>query len=65
VLTNTILDHLLDLDPAPWLERLRSPRTARREQTAKDRATRAEVRHGDTRSSHALPDYAHEYVHPA
>jgi CubicO group peptidase (beta-lactamase class C family) len=65
VLTNTILDHLLGLEPAPWLERLRPPREARREQAAKDRAAKAEARHRDTRPSHTLADYAHEYVHPA
>jgi CubicO group peptidase (beta-lactamase class C family) len=65
VLTNTILDHLLGLEPLPWLERLRPPRATRREQAAKDRAARAEARHRDTRPSHALPDYAHDYAHPA
>jgi hypothetical protein len=65
VLTNTILDHLLGLEPLPWLERLRPPRATRREQAAKDRAARAEARHRDTRPSHALPDYAHNYAHPA
>jgi CubicO group peptidase (beta-lactamase class C family) len=65
VLTNTVIDDLLDLEPLPWPERLRPPRAARREQATKDRAARAEARHHDTRLSHALADYAHEYAHPA
>ncbi|HEY3908469.1 MAG TPA: serine hydrolase [Stellaceae bacterium] len=65
LLANTVLDDLLGLEPVPWLERLRGPRGARREQIPKDRAARDEARHRDTRPSHALPDYAREYTHPA
>jgi hypothetical protein len=64
-LTNTILDHLLGLEPLPWLERFRNPRAALRDHAPNDSAARGEARHRETRPSHALDDYAHEYAHPA
>jgi hypothetical protein len=30
-LTNTVLDHLMGLEPLPWLERFRGARAARRD----------------------------------
>lgn len=65
VLTNTVLDDLLGLEPVPWLERLRPQRAPRRDQAARDGAARAQARHCNTRPSHALADCAHEYGHPA
>jgi hypothetical protein len=64
-LTNTALDHLLGLEPLPWLDRLRGIRRLFRDAPPKHRAAREAARHRDTRPSHALADYAHEYAHPA
>jgi CubicO group peptidase (beta-lactamase class C family) len=64
-LTNTALDHLLGLEPLPWLDRLRGIRLLFRDAPPKHRAAREAARHRDTRPSHALADYAHEYAHPA
>ena len=64
-LTNTALDHLLGLEPLPWLDRLRGIRHLFRDAPPKHRAAREAARHRDTRPSHALADYAHEYAHPA
>jgi CubicO group peptidase (beta-lactamase class C family) len=65
VLTNAVLDDLLGLQPLPWLERLRTPRIARRDQAPKDRAARADARHRDASPSRELSAYAHDYAHPA
>jgi len=63
-LTNTVLDHLLGLEPLPWLERFRGARAGRRDPASQDRAVRVEARH-DAAPSHTLADYADEYAHPA
>ena len=57
---NAVLDHLLGLEPLPWLERFRSIRAA-----PQHRSTPATARHRYTWRSRALADYAHEYAHPA
>jgi hypothetical protein len=63
-LTNTVLDHLLGLEPLPWLDRLPGP--ARFHYRAPEhQSARATVHYRDTRPSHALVDYAHEFAHPA
>jgi len=59
-LINAVLDHLLGLEPLPWLDRFRSTRTV-----PQHRSIRATVRHGYTWRSRTLADYAHEYAHPA
>jgi CubicO group peptidase (beta-lactamase class C family) len=64
-LTNTALDHLLGLEPLPWLERFRGARAGRREHASKERAVRVEARRPATSPSHTLADYAGEYAHPA
>jgi hypothetical protein len=64
-LTYTVLDHLLGLEPLPWLERFRSPRAARRDHASKDRSLQVQARRRGTSPSHALADYADEYAHPA
>lgn len=64
-LTNSVLDRLLGLEPLPWLERLRRPRTTMGDRKLKDRSAREEARRRDTRPSHVLADYANEYAHPA
>lgn len=64
-LTHTVLDHLLGLDPLPWLERFRNSRAGRRDHPSQDRSVGAEARRRDTRPSHSLADYANEYEHPA
>jgi hypothetical protein len=64
-LTNTVLDHLLGLEPLPWLDRLRSGRTAFRDAAPEHPPPRAAVRQPDTKPGHALADYAREYAHPA
>jgi CubicO group peptidase (beta-lactamase class C family) len=64
-LTNTVLDHLLELEPLPWLDRCRGARAGSRDHPSKDRSVRVETRRHDVSPSHALPDYANEYEHPA
>jgi hypothetical protein len=64
-LTNTILDHLLELEPLPWLDRCRGARAGRRDHPSRDRSVRVETRRRDASPSHALADYANEYEHPA
>jgi CubicO group peptidase (beta-lactamase class C family) len=64
-LTYTVLDHLLELEPLPWLARFRSPRAARRDHASRERSVRSEARRRDTSPSHVLADYANEYEHPA
>ena len=64
-LANTALDHLLGLEPLPWLDRLRDIRSKFREAAPKHRSARADTRHRDTQPSYALADYVHEYAHPA
>ncbi|HEX3413873.1 MAG TPA: hypothetical protein VHT00_19360 [Stellaceae bacterium] len=64
-LTCGAMDHLLGLEPLPWLERLSRPRATMGDRKLKDRSAREEARHRDTRPSHALADYANEYAHPA
>jgi CubicO group peptidase (beta-lactamase class C family) len=59
-LINAVLDHLLGLEPLPWLDRFRRIRAA-----PQRRSTRATVRHRYTWRSRSLADYAHEYAHPA
>ena len=59
-LINTVLDHLLGLEPLPWLARFRNIRTV-----PQRRSTRPTVHHRYTRRSRTLADYAHEYAHPA
>jgi Domain of unknown function (DUF3471)/Beta-lactamase len=64
-LTNTILDHLLGLEPLPWLKRFSNSRAARRDHPSNERSVRVEARRHDVSSSHALVDYANKYEHPA
>jgi CubicO group peptidase (beta-lactamase class C family) len=64
-LTNTVLDHLLELEPLPWLKRFRRARAGRPDHASKDRAVRVEAHRHDPSPSHALADYANEYEHPA
>jgi hypothetical protein len=64
-LTCGAMDHLLGLEPLPWLERLSRPKATMGDRKLKDRSAREEARHRDTRPSHALADYANEYAHPA
>ena len=64
-LTYGAMDHLLGLEPLPWLERLSRPRATMGDRKLKDRSAREEACHRDTRPSHALADYANEYAHPA
>jgi CubicO group peptidase (beta-lactamase class C family) len=64
-LTNTVLDHLLGLEPLPWLERFRGARAGRQDHASEERSVRFEARRHDTSPSHTLADYANEYEHPA
>jgi CubicO group peptidase (beta-lactamase class C family) len=64
-LTCGAMDHLLGVEPLPWLERLRGVRALFHDCGPQHRAARAEVRHRNTKPSHALADYANEYAHPA
>jgi CubicO group peptidase (beta-lactamase class C family) len=64
-LTCGAMDHLLGLEPLPWLERLSRPRATIGDRKLKDRSAREGARHRDTRPSHALADYANEHMHPA
>ena len=58
-LINMVLDHLLGLEPLPWLDRFYSA------PVPLHRSTRAAVRHRYTWRSRTLADYAGEYAHPA
>ena len=60
-----VLDHLLGLQPLPWLDRLRSIRTMSGTATPERRSTPARMHHRKTRPRRGLRDYAHEYTHPA
>jgi len=65
VISLSIFDRLLGLDPLPWFDRLRAPAAALRVQRPKEIATREATIRPGTRPSHDLPDYAGEYEHPA
>jgi hypothetical protein len=64
-LANAVLDHLLGLEPLPWLKRFRGARAGRREHASEERSVRVEARRRDPSPSHTLADYAGEYTHPA
>jgi CubicO group peptidase (beta-lactamase class C family) len=65
VISLSVFDRLLELDPLPWFERLRAPSAALRAQRPKEIAARAATIRAATRPSHDLPDYAGDYAHPA
>jgi CubicO group peptidase (beta-lactamase class C family) len=65
VLSLSIFDRLLGLDPLPWFDRLRAPAAALRAQRPKEIAARAATIRPGTRPSHDLPDYLGEYEHPS
>ena len=65
VISLSIFDHLLGLDPLPWFDRLRAPAAALRAQRPKEIAARAATLRPGTRPNHELPDYAGDYEHPA
>jgi CubicO group peptidase (beta-lactamase class C family) len=65
VISLSIFDRLLSLDPLPWFDRLRAPAAALRAQRPKEIAARAATIRPGTRPSHDLHDYTGEYEHPA
>ncbi len=60
-----VYERLLGLDPTPWSERLLEIRLKGKKMVAAARARAGAERVLDTKPSHALPDYAGEYEHPA
>ncbi len=65
IVTNFVLDSLCGFSPVPWLERYRELRRAMLAQAGSDRRAHESARHAGTAPSHALPDYAGDYQHPA
>jgi CubicO group peptidase (beta-lactamase class C family) len=64
-LTYNIYERLLGLSLTPWSERLNEVRLKNKAAGTKARATADVGRVPNTKPSHALDDYAGEFVHPA
>src|SRR5262249_61031538 len=65
ILANYVFDRVCGKEPIPWLDRLRERRRRFVARLDVDRAARKTTRRPDTRPSHALPDHAADYNHPA
>ncbi|KIQ25075.1 beta-lactamase [Variovorax paradoxus] len=65
ILTFAALDRLCGREPVDWFGRLAPKRKQAVAQQKLDKKAAADVRHGETRPSHPLEDYAGEYEHPA
>jgi CubicO group peptidase (beta-lactamase class C family) len=64
VITYSVFDRLLGLEPVNWLERVREQEKKQREAAEEARKRRLTPPQEGTRPSHALAAYAGEYEHP-
>jgi CubicO group peptidase (beta-lactamase class C family) len=65
ILAYAIFDRVCGKDPIPWLDRFRTRTRQFVAQRKIDRQARVGTRKPETQPSHALPEYAGEYEHPA
>lgn len=64
VITYSVFDRLLGLEPVNWLERVREQEKKQRDAAEEARKRRLTPRQEGTRPSHAPESYAGEYEHP-
>ena len=65
IITCAVFDRICGREPVPWFERFRERRHAFLATRVGQRAVRLAARKPDAPPSHALPDYAGDYAHPA